>query len=157
MPQISNGKRVLHKFIGSTQTFSDDTIWEELELPTGSIGYVFAQVDLVNKTAKLAGLVKLPTVAANSSTIVIPAQNNWRFAIPDSKIIVMRNSDDANSATMDKLSTDTNGNLIFSNASYSTFTNPSFVINSSSINPTENSSTSFYQNPTPVTFPITIK
>lgn len=152
MPEYTNAKRVLHKFIGGTQTFSDDTIWEELELPTGSTGHILAQVDSVNKTVLLFGMVSMTNIPASPAAILIPAQKAWKFAsITTSASISI--GDFGNNYYPGVLSTDTNGNLLVAHTSgrlpegYMAFTK-------SGVNYTQLGASTSFHDLTPATFSI---
>lgn len=156
MAQYSNGKRVLHKYIGSTQTFSDDTIWEELKLPAGSTGHVFAQVDLANKNVSLFGRIHPQVLSASNTTVLIPAQNTLKFSVPKTEIRYINDYTSGNSEQSSYFSANTNGDLIAASEFASDQKYTVFFFNKSMVNTQDDYMTPFVSDLAPVTLPITI-
>ncbi|WP_333604096.1 hypothetical protein [Lactobacillus acetotolerans] len=163
MPQYSNGKRVTHKFIGSTQTFSDDTIWEELELGTGLSGTVLARTNASNNTVQLVGNI-YSTADGPSNTVLIKVPNTWKFAFSKMPIALYYFTSneyhigDHGSIILTKdryLQSDSSGNMICT---------PSFPLNNilvltqgttGDVSKGYASAQSLFNNVSPATFPIT--
>lgn len=156
MPQMTNGKRVLHKYIGSAQTFSDDTIWEGLTLGPNVKGYVVAKTDTTTKTVQLAGVI-YPSTDIASNGVLVQAPQSWKFNFAKMPVALYWYSSGQSIGLTDycSIQSDSKGNIVAS----TTFTGSNILVitqgTTGDVSKGYASFQSLFNNVSTATFPIT--